>query len=179
MASSIWPNPQPRYYHNIDPFGIIPIEGNQIVGNQMDMMSAYNCQMQQQQIDNRYYPKTAEEQEIIYQMVGGPCVLFYDYQRDGIIADTFDKGSVFVSFSDIKRAMDSLRRGREMRYAPKSYNVDIPPLPKAENPQCKSCGAKHKVQKLDTFGRCPDRMLKLWDNIHKLYWHRYSKNKTK
>lgn len=141
--------------------------------------------------DERYFPETAEQQEIINQMAGGPSVLYRDHMRDGIWAESFEKGRVFIPFYELRWVEMELREKREhetRQTARSLYGTKIdkpedlyPPIPsrKKNYPMCTSCKKEHNVTPLDSFGRCPDRMLKLWDNVHKLYWHRYSKNKTK
>jgi len=46
-----------------------------------------------------------------------------------------------------------------------------------EIPKCKSCGQRHKP-KFDFLGRCENRLKSLWENVRKLYWHRYSVSKV-
>ncbi len=43
---------------------------------------------------------------------------------------------------------------------------------------CLSCGKEAHSVPLDYAGRCTETLKNLWNNARKVYWHRYSKNKS-
>lgn len=52
--------------------------------------------------------------------------------------------------------------------------VEIRPIPIN---MCKSCGERRHASIFDRQGRCKTSVKNFWKKVHKVYWHRYSKNK--
>lgn len=57
---------------------------------------------------------------------------------------------------------------------------EIPEIEDYEIPKsfCVSCGEEwHQASSFDWQGRCSSSLRKFWENVRKVYWHRYIKNK--
>lgn len=57
---------------------------------------------------------------------------------------------------------------------------DIPEIKAYDIPKsfCASCGEEwHQASQFDWQGRCAVSLKKYWNNVRKVYWHRYIKNK--
>lgn len=42
---------------------------------------------------------------------------------------------------------------------------------------CASCGGLAHASIIDRYGRCSTSVKRFWDNVRKVYWHRYTKGK--
>lgn len=67
----------------------------------------------------------------------------------------------------------------QMKYEVKMRIIDYGvPVFKEEYPKCAGCGEKHGNESKDSHGFCKKKAEKFWGKVRRLYWHRYTKEKS-
>lgn len=138
---------------------------------------------------NAYLP-LPEESAAIKRVMGSFTRMARDYQRLGYWVGLPNGVNRFVSQMDMEQGIHRYKRAAEISYRDPNYYeiqkdywkyghwaVDVGIS--QQSAPCSSCGSHHGAQtiKRDYLGRCETRAKRLWDNVRKLYWRRYIKNK--
>ena len=136
---------------------------------------------------NAYLP-SPEESVAIKRVIGSFTRMARDYQRLGYWVGLPNGVNRFVSQMDVEQEIHRYKRVAEISYRDPNYyeiqcdywkygkwDVDATRQPSP----CSSCGSHHEAQTItrDYLVSCQTLPNKLWDNVRKLYWRRYIKNK--
>lgn len=136
--------------------------------------------------ESPYWPAGQDEIAAIDRLAMGRCGNYFkDYQRNGIIAVRGDGQHVFIDLLTLdeeirkmNRPMTAMSGATGTAYLLYGTDATYDKIlgPKKKVLVCSSCKGDHS-SKVDSLGRCQGRLEKLWNNVRKLYWHRYAQDK--